>query len=53
MKRSEIYKVAQLAVLRDERISDNNKLEIFKELQEKEETALFCEKREAAENGTV
>lgn len=56
MKKSEIWKKAQLAVLSDSRLSDSDKLEILKELQDKEDTALFIEKREkeeAAANGTV
>lgn len=55
MKKSEIYKMAQLAVLSDSRLSDSDKLEIIKELQDKEGTALFIEDRETqeAENGTV
>lgn len=50
MKKSEIYKKAQLAVLSDSRLSDSDKLEILRELQDKEGTALFCEKREAEQN---
>ena len=52
MKKSEIYKKAQLAVLRDERLSDIDKLEIFKELQSKEATELFFEEGQAGKNET-
>jgi hypothetical protein len=53
MKKSELYKVAQLAVLRDVRIPEDEKLEIIRELQDREYTeTLFEERRaqEAAEN---
>lgn len=46
MKRSEIYKLAQHAVLRDASLTNTNKLEIIRELQDKESTALFMEKKE-------
>ena len=46
MKRSEIYKLALHAVLRDSSIVNSAKLEIIRELQDKESTALFMEKKE-------
>ena len=49
MKRSEIYKLAQHAVLRDASLTNTNKLEIIRELQDKEETALYVEKKEEPE----
>lgn len=49
MKKSEIYKKAQLAVLGYENFTDDEKLDILRELQDKEGTALFVEDREARE----
>lgn len=51
-KKSEMYKLAQLAVIRDDLITAATKIEIIRELQERESLALFAEGREAAENGT-
>ena len=44
MKRSEIYKMAQIAVL-ESPFSGYDKLEILRELMEEEKLALFCEER--------
>lgn len=49
MKKSEIYKFAMLAVMDDKVLSNVMKLEIIKELQDKESTALFIEKKEEQE----
>ena len=46
MKKSEIYKLAQFSVMRDVEILDGVKLDIIRELQDKESTALFVEKRD-------
>ena len=51
MKKSEIYKKAQLAVL-GSTLGGYDKLEILRELMEEEKVALFCENREKEnENG--
>lgn len=49
MKKSEAYRIAQLAVLKDESISSEDKLFILSELMGDENMAQFCEKREEAE----
>ena len=49
MKKSEIYKFAMLAVMDDKVLSNVMKLEIIKELQDKESTALYIEKKEEQE----
>ena len=53
MKKSEIYKIAQMAVLEVGGMSINRQqqLEVLKELMEKEELALFREQQE--ERGTI
>ena len=45
MKKSEIYYLAQLAVLSDSAIANYQKLQILRELMEEEKLALFCEER--------
>jgi hypothetical protein len=50
MKKSEMYKAAQLAVLKSEEISAEDKLEILNELLSDESTAIFTEKRKAEES---
>lgn len=50
MKRSEIYELALHAVLKDVSIVNSKKLEIIRELQDKQGTALFMEKKEEEEN---
>ena len=47
MKNSEIYKLAQYAVLRDEVFTKDEKLEILKVLMEKEAFERFLESEEA------
>lgn len=49
MKKSEIYNLAQHAVLKDVNLTHSDKLEIIRELQDREGTALFVEKREEKE----
>ena len=49
MKKSEIYRMTQLVVLATGFLNDSDKLEIIRELMEKEDTALFCEKQESLE----
>lgn len=50
MKKSEIYELALHAVLKDCTIVNSKKLEIIRELQDKQSTAWFVEKREEEEN---
>ena len=49
MKRSEIYKVAQQAVVNATFLGIDKKLEVLRELMNKEDVALFCEKQEVME----
>ena len=49
MKRSEIYKVAQMAVINATFLGVDAKLEVLRELMDKEDVAMFCEKQEAKE----
>lgn len=53
MKKSEIYKAAQIAVLKDETLSNEAALAVLKELMDKEDTALFIEQREEQESEAV
>lgn len=50
MKKSEIYAMAQNAVLNSTLIGNREKLEILRELMDKEDVALFCEKQKEKEN---
>lgn len=52
MKISEIYDLALHAVLRDNTIVNSKKLEIIKELQDRQGTALYLEKKEEEEKKT-
>lgn len=52
MKKSEAYHLAQIAVITTQLINPENKIEVLRELIDKEELALFCEKKEQA-NETV
>jgi hypothetical protein len=45
LKTSEIYKMAQYAVLQSEYIGNNEKLEILRELMAREDVSLFVEKQ--------
>jgi hypothetical protein len=49
MKTSEIYALAQMAVLNSTELSGYQKLEILRELMDKEDVALYWEKREEGE----
>lgn len=49
MKKSMIYKLAQMAVLNYERIGDTDKLQVLRELIAAEDLALFCESQEEKE----
>lgn len=46
MKKSELYHLTQIAVVNTPSISPENKLEILKELFDKEEFCIYCEKNE-------
>ena len=50
MKKSEIYNLAQHAVLKDVNLTHSAKLEIIRELQDREGTALFVEREEKERN---
>ena len=47
MKKSECFRLAQLAVLEFGRLSNDEKLEVIRELQDKESTARYVEETEA------
>lgn len=49
MKKSEMYRMAQGAVLTNTYLSIEDKLEILRELMGKEDVELFCEQREDEE----
>lgn len=49
MKKSEIYHLAQMAVVTSQVIAPESKIEVLRELIDKEEVALFCEGREESE----
>lgn len=46
MKKSEIYKMAQIAVLSNTGFNNLTKLEILRELMKEEDLALLCEKQD-------
>ena len=46
MKKSELYRLAQISVMRDVLTDNETKLDIIRELQDKEGTALFVEREE-------
>lgn len=46
MKTSELFHLAQIAVVNSPCISPENKLEVLRELMEREKVELFCEKNE-------
>ena len=48
MKKSEQYRLAQLSILRDDRLSHEEKLEIVKTRMDNESMEKFCEEREEA-----
>ena len=58
MKKSEIYRVAQIAILREKFLADETKLEAIHYLAEQEKLEKFIEKRDekkgaAVENGKL
>ena len=52
MKKSEVYHLAQIAVVATPAISVESKIEVLRVLFEQESIALFCEKQEE-ENETI
>lgn len=52
-KESWIYRMAQLAVLESNSLTEFNKLEILRELMSKEDVALFVEEQEEKERKAV
>ena len=48
MKKSELYHLAQIAVIVTPCIAPETKIEILRELLDKEELEIFCEERKAA-----
>lgn len=50
MKKSEIYHLAQIAVITTPCIAPETKLEVLRELMDKENLEIFCEKREGEKN---
>lgn len=54
MKKSEMYRMAQMAVVNSMTISPNVKIDIVRELMEREDLEAWKEKKaEEEENGTV
>ena len=49
MKKSAIYKVAQMAVLNDNSIPNNEKLEVLSVLMKEERLAQWCDEQENEE----
>jgi hypothetical protein len=49
MRKSELYVMAQMAVMRDNQTPDKDKLAILRELQEREDMARYLEKEGDAE----
>lgn len=49
MKKSRLYYLAQTAVVRANNITDERKLEILRELMDKEDLEIFREQKEAGE----
>ena len=49
MKKSVIYELAQIAVVENENFDSEIKLEVLRELMQKEDLAIFVEKQEAKE----
>lgn len=52
-KTSALYRMAQIAVLESNSLTEYTKLEILRELMDKEDVALFVEKRESEEQEGV
>lgn len=53
MKKSEIYKAAQIAVFKDDVLEVDDALAVLYELMQAERLALFTEEREAEKNGEL
>ncbi len=53
MKKSEIYHLAQIAVVTSPTISPENKLEILRVLIAEENLALYCEKEDESNGESV
>ena len=53
MKKSEMFHLAQVAVVNTPSISPERKVEVLKMLIAEENLALFCEKQKGAQNETV
>lgn len=51
MKKSEIYHLAQIAVITSPCITPETKLEVLQELMDAEKLEIFCEDREAKKEG--
>ena len=51
MKKSEIYHLAQIAAITSPCIAPETKLEVLKELMDKEDLEIFCEKQKAKKEG--
>ena len=49
MTKSEVYRLAQVCVLRDEHIAEARKLEILRILIQQEDLALYTEQKEKTE----
>lgn len=47
MKKSELYHLAQIAVVLSPAITPETKIEVLRELIDKEELEIFCEEQEA------
>lgn len=50
MKKSELYYMAQIAVINAACIAPERKLQILRVLMENEDVAIFCEKQEEKKN---
>ena len=50
MKKSEIYHLAQIAVINSQCIAPETKIEVLRELMKKEEVEIYCEKVEGKED---
>lgn len=51
MKKSELYHLTQMAVITTPCIAPETKIEILRELIDKEDLEIFCEDREAKKEG--
>ena len=53
MKKSELYHMAQIAVLNSQCIAPENKLEILRILIEDENVSKFCEEQDAKDSAVL